>query len=112
MKGQMFCMVVILIIPVSMMFLSLLYFKKSKGKITERSGFRTGLSKKTEKDWKIAHQYSAKLLLIIGTLLVLGSIILNKIVIFTDGIVFLLVLIELLFYIGITIATQYKLKHQ
>lgn len=105
----MFLFFVCLIIPISFFFMYFFLKNKAYKKISKWSGFRTRLSMKNEKNWKIGNLYASKLSLIFGII----SMVMTLFVIYkyelSDKIVLILTGIEIFFLVMISVITEIKL---
>ncbi len=71
-----FYLIVINIIPVTMILMSFYLKYLSKGRIRKIAGFRTSLSQKNKANWKFGNEYSGKLNFELGIITELSTIIL------------------------------------
>lgn len=101
-----------LLLPVTMIFLSLYYYKKAKGEPSKWSGFRTTESMKTQESWRFAHMEAAKYLIVTGVILTIMTILNNMFGDFkSENVLLLNVGISLGAYILITLIVNNKVKN-
>lgn len=90
--------VVINLLPISGLLLSFYYKHKAEGDISKYSGFRTALSTKSKQNWKDAHKYAAKLLILYA----ISFMLLNIIIMFSNCLniktITIIVILQMLFY--------------
>lgn len=100
-----------LIIPISMIVLGFVYNKKSKGEISNVSGFRTVNSMISKESWKYIHKLASRMLKIFGILLIIYIIVIRLISNMNSEYLNLInVDISLLVYILISIYIDMKVK--
>ncbi|WP_412362934.1 SdpI family protein [Anaerococcus obesiensis] len=87
------------------------FFLKNKAykKISRWSGFRTRLSMKNEKNWKIGNLYASKLSLIFGIISMVMTLFVFYKYDLNDKIVLILVGIQIVFLILISVLSEIKL---
>lgn len=105
----MFLFFVCLIIPISFFFMYFFLKYKSSKKISRWSGFRTKLSMKNEKNWKIGNLYASKLSLIFGIISMIMTLFVFYKYDLNDKIVLILIGIQIVFLILISVLSEIKL---
>lgn len=105
----MFLFFVCLIIPISFFFMYFFLKYKAGKKISKWSGFRTRLSMKNEKNWKIGNLYASKLSLIFGIISMAMTLFVFYKYDLNDKIVLILIGIQIVFLILISVLSEIKL---
>ena len=109
-------MYVIYIIPILITLIGILMYKRPPKKVNWFVGYRTRKSMKNEKVWEEANRYCGKLWIIIGLAMIVVAILLNvlfyfRIIIFSETILSIIVLSEIIPIILSGLMVERKIKN-
>jgi len=109
-------MYVIYIIPILITLIGILMYKRPPKKVNWFVGYRTRKSMKNEKVWETANGYCGKLWIIIGLAMIVVAILLNvlfyfRIIIFSETILSIIVLIEIIPILLSGLMVERKIKN-
>ena len=109
-------MYVIYIIPILITLIGILMYKRPPKKVNWFVGYRTRKSMKNEKVWEEANRYCGKLWIIIGLAMIVVAILLNvlfyfRIIIFSETILTIIVLSEIIPILLSGLMVEYKIKN-
>ena len=107
---------VIYIIPILITLIGILMYKRPPKKVNWFVGYRTRKSTKNEKVWEKANRYCGKLWIIIGLAMIVVAILLNvlfyfRIIIFSETILSIIVLSEIIPILLSGLMVEYKIKN-
>ena len=109
-------MYVIYIIPILITLIVILMYKRPPKKVNWFVGYRTRKSMKNEKVWEEANRYCGKLWIIIGLAMIVIAVLLNvlfyfRIIIFSETILTIIVLSEIIPIILSGLMVERKIKN-